>query len=199
MSSVSAPQFTSVTGRAVVLDVADIDTDQIIPARFLKTTTKDDLASGLFADWRGRPGFPLDDASSQGAEILVAGSNFGCGSSREHAAWALRAGGFRAVIAPSFGDIFRGNALGHGIVPAAIDPTAHASLIGALEHDPDLKVTVDLEAQEVRWMAGSGGDGVCRATFPVDAFARRCLLDGVDELGYLQALEPAIAAYEERS
>ena len=195
----SAPRFTSVTTRAVVLDVPDVDTDQIIPARFLKTTTKDDLAAALFADWRGRPGFPLDDPQSAGAQILVAGDNFGCGSSREHAAWALGAWGFRAVIAPGFADIFRGNALGQGIVPAAIDPAAHAKLIGALGHDPELRVTVDLEAQEVRWMCGNGSDGVCRAEFPVDPFARRQLLDGVDELGFLLSLEPAIAAHEGRS
>jgi 3-isopropylmalate/(R)-2-methylmalate dehydratase small subunit len=194
----TAPRFTSVTARAVVLDVPDVDTDQIIPARFLKTTTKDDLAAALFADWRGRPGFPLDDESNQGAQVLVAGNNFGCGSSREHAAWALGAWGFRAVIAPGFADIFRGNALGQGIVPAAIDPTAHANLIGAIQRDPTMRVTVDLVAQEVRWMCGAGGDGVCRASFPVDPFARRCLLDGVDELGYLLGLDDTIKAFEAR-
>jgi 3-isopropylmalate/(R)-2-methylmalate dehydratase small subunit len=187
-----------VTARAVVLDVADVDTDQIIPARFLKTTTKDGLAEGLFADWRGKPGFALDQPSAAGATVLVAGANFGCGSSREHAAWALVAGGFRAVIAPSFGDIFRGNALGHGLVPAAIDAAAHANLIAALTRDPSMQVTVDLEAEEVRWVCGNGNDAVCRAGFVVDAFARRQLLDGVDELGYLVGLGPQIAAFEER-
>jgi 3-isopropylmalate/(R)-2-methylmalate dehydratase small subunit len=185
----SAPRFTTVTARAVVLDVADVDTDQIIPARFLKTTTKDGLADGLFADWRGRPGFALDAPAARGAEILIAGANFGCGSSREHAAWALLAGGFRAVIAPSFADIFRGNALGGGLVPAAIDT---AALVAAVERDPMVQVTVDLEAQEVRWSSGA-------ASFAVDPFARRQLLDGVDELGFLLALEPRIAAHEERT
>ena len=187
-----APQFTSLTARAVVLDASDVDTDQIIPARFLKTTTKDGLASALFADWRGRPGFPLDDPQHAGAQILVAGDNFGCGSSREHAAWALGAWGFRAVIAPGFADIFRGNALGQGLVPAAIAPADHAALVAALATDATLAVTVDLAAQEVRW-AGR------RAAFPVEPFARRQLLDGVDELGFLLSLEPAIAAHEERS
>jgi 3-isopropylmalate/(R)-2-methylmalate dehydratase small subunit len=181
----TAPQFTTLTARAVVLDVADVDTDQIIPARFLKTVSKDGLASALFADWRGRPGFPLDAAGAAGAQILIAGANFGCGSSREHAAWALGAWGFRAVIAPSFADIFRGNALGHGIVPAAIDAAAHARLIAAAPGE----ITVDLEACEVRWADQ-------RAAFPVEAFARRCLLDGVDELGFLLARAEKIAAYE---
>jgi 3-isopropylmalate/(R)-2-methylmalate dehydratase small subunit len=182
-------QFTSLTARAVVLDATDVDTDQIIPARFLKTTTKDDLAAALFADWRGRPGFPLDDPRHAGAAILVAGHNFGCGSSREHAAWALMAGGFRAVIAPSFADIFRGNALGQGLVPAAISAESHAALVGFLRARPDAELTVDLEAQEVRWNA-------LKAPFPTDAFARRCLLDGVDELGFLLQREARIAAYE---
>jgi 3-isopropylmalate/(R)-2-methylmalate dehydratase small subunit len=181
----TAPQFTTLTARAVVLDVADVDTDQIIPARFLKTTTKEGLASALFADWRGRPGFPLDAPDAAGAQILIAGANFGCGSSREHAAWALGAWGFRAVIAPSFADIFRGNALGQGIVPAAIDAAAHARLIAAAP----ARVTVDLEACEVRW-------GSEAASFPVDNFARRCLLDGVDELGFLLSRADQIAAYE---
>jgi 3-isopropylmalate/(R)-2-methylmalate dehydratase small subunit len=192
------PRFTSVTARALVVDVADVDTDQIIPARFLKTTSKDGLAEGLFADWRGRPDFPLDRPEARGAEVLIAGANFGCGSSREHAAWALTAWGFRAVIAPSFGEIFRGNALGQGLVPAAIDPAAHASLVAAVTNDPALQVTVDLVAQEVRWMCGNGNDGLCRAAFVVDAFARRQLLDGVDELGFLLGLEPQIAGFEEK-
>ncbi len=195
----AAAQFTSITARAVVLDAADVDTDQIIPARFLKTTTKDGLAAGLFADWRGRPGFPLDAPEAAGAEVLIAGANFGCGSSREHAAWALAAGGFRAVIAPGFADIFRGNALGWGLVPAAIEPAAHARLISALQRDPALPVTVDLDALEVRWMCGGGSDGVCRAPFVVDGFARRQLLDGVDELGFLLAMDPAIAAHEAKA
>ncbi|MCB9563230.1 MAG: 3-isopropylmalate dehydratase small subunit [Kofleriaceae bacterium] len=185
------------TARAVVLDAADVDTDQIIPARFLKTTTKDDLAGALFADWRGRPGFPLDDPGNAGAQVLIAGPNFGCGSSREHAAWALTAWGFRAVIAPGFADIFRGNALGQGLVPAAIPVDDHARLMAAVGRDPALPVTVDLDAQEVRWMCGGGAaDGVCRAAFTVDPFARRCLLDGVDELGFLLGMDRAIAAHE---
>ncbi len=191
-----APQFTSVTARAVVLDAADVDTDQIIPARFLKTTTKDGLAAGLFADWRGRPGFPLDEPSAAGAQILIAGVNFGCGSSREHAAWALAAWGFRAVIAPSFADIFRGNALGQGLVPAAIEPAAHAKLMTVVRDAPDTRVTVDLERLEVRWMCGPEADAVCRAAFAVDPFARRQLLEGVDELGYLLKLDDRITAYE---
>src|SRR5439155_16704662 len=134
------------TARAVVLLDVDVDTDQIIPARYLKGTDKSGLADALFADWRARPGFPVGAPASTGAEILVAGHNFGCGSSREHAAWALLAGGFRAVVSTSFADIFRGNALKNGLVPVVVPPAVHEALVSALAADPALEVTVDLQA-----------------------------------------------------
>ncbi len=177
----SAPRFTVVTSRAVFLPDADIDTDQIIPARYLKVTDKSGLADALFADWRARDGFPIP--TKQREQILVAGPNFGCGSSREHAPWALVAGGFRAIVSTSFADIFRGNALKNGLVPVAIPAAVHAKLA------PDQDITIDLDALELR-AAGAV------ATFAIDPFARRCLLDGVDELGFLLQHLPAIETYE---
>jgi 3-isopropylmalate/(R)-2-methylmalate dehydratase small subunit len=161
--------FTRVRSRAVVLPVAEIDTDRIIPARFLKVTSKEGLGARLFADW---PDFPREAA--RGAEILAAGPNFGCGSSREHAVWALMDFGFRVVIAPSFGDIFRGNALKNGLLPVALDGDFSG---GELE--------VDLEAQTVNGRR-----------FEVEPFARRLLLAGQDELGWLVSLLPRVEAYE---
>jgi len=187
----TVPRFTQATSRAVSILEADVDTDQIIPARFLKTTTKDGLASALFADWRDRPGFALEDARLAGRSVLVAGPNFGCGSSREHAPWALAAWGFKAIVAPSFADIFRSNALGNGLVTAAISPAAYAALLADLAGDPE--VTVDLAALDVRWV---GERGPTSARFAVDPFRRRLLLDGVDELGYLLSLASDIARYE---
>ena len=184
----TAPRFHHVTSKAIAILDGDVDTDQIVPARFLKTTSKDGLASALFHDWRGRPDFPLDDARLAGRKILVAGPNFGCGSSREHAPWALLAWGFQAIVAPSFADIFRSNALGNGLVTAAIAPAAHAALIAALASDVD--VTVDLVDLCVRWTGGLG------ASFAVDPFRRQLLVDGVDELGYLISLETDIARHE---
>jgi 3-isopropylmalate/(R)-2-methylmalate dehydratase small subunit len=164
--------FGRVRSRSVVLRASDIDTDRIIPARFLKVTSKEGLGAHLFADW---PDFPREDARD--AEILVAGPNFGCGSSREHAVWALLDFGFRAVIAPSFGDIFRGNALKNGLLPVALDRVA-----GGV-------VTVDLEKLTVE-----AADVV--QPFVVEPFARRLLLGGHDELGYLLGLLPRIEAFE---
>jgi 3-isopropylmalate/(R)-2-methylmalate dehydratase small subunit len=183
----TAPRFSAVTSKAIAILDADVDTDQIVPARFLKTTSKDGLATALFHDWRGRPGFPLDDHALAGRRVLVAGPNFGCGSSREHAPWALLAWGFSAIVAPSFADIFRSNALGNGLVTAAIAADAHAALVAALAGDPD--VTVDLVGLEVRWADR-------RAPFAVDPFRRKLLVDGVDELGYLLSLETDIARHE---
>ena len=192
--------FTRLTGRAVALPIDDIDTDQIIPARFLKVTDKQGLGAALFADWRylagndgaqaPRPDFALNRPDAEGARILVAGHNFGCGSSREHAPWALLGFGFGAVVATSFADIFRNNALKNGLLPVAIPPAALARLLDALRADPLALVTVDLEAQSITLPGGE------RVPFPVDAFARRCLLQGVDELGYLLSFEPRIRAYE---
>jgi 3-isopropylmalate/(R)-2-methylmalate dehydratase small subunit len=186
----TAPRFTTVTARAVALLDVDIDTDQIIPARYLKGTDKAGLADALFADWRARPGFPIGTAASAGAQILVAGNNFGCGSSREHAPWALVAGGFRAIVAPSFADIFRGNALKNGLVPVAVPAAVHDALVAALAADPALEVTVDLEAEAL------SARGVPTTPFTVDRFARRCLLDGVDELGFLLQHLPEIQSHE---
>jgi len=192
----TAPRFTQLTSRTVVLLDADIDTDQIIPARYLKGTDKAGLADALFADWRARPGFPIGAPGSAGAQILVAGHNFGCGSSREHAPWALVAGGFRAIVSPSFADIFRGNALKNGLIPVVVPAAVHAALVAAIAADPALEVTVDLEAQELRVPHTPGASGVPTTPFTVDAFARRCLLDGVDELGFLLQHLPEIEAYE---
>ncbi len=180
--------------RLAVLPVDNIDTDQIIPARFLKGTTREGLGRSLFADWRRdaqgllRPDFPLNGPDAQGAAVLVAGANFGCGSSREHAVWALLDYGFRAVIAGSFGDIFRTNALKNGLLPIVLAPKAHDRVLAALGSE----VTVDLEAGEVR-----SADGMT-ARFAVDPFARYRLLHGVDELDVLLTQQPAIEAYEQR-
>ncbi len=188
----TTPRFTQLVARAVLVLDADVDTDQIIPARYLKGTDKAGLADALFADWRARPDCPIGAPHSAGAQILVAGDNFGCGSSREHAAWALVAGGFRAVVAPSFADIFRGNALKNGLVPVVVPSTLHAQLAAAIAADAALEITIDLEARELR------APGFATTAFTVDAFARRCLLDGVDELGFLMTHLPDIEAYERR-
>jgi 3-isopropylmalate/(R)-2-methylmalate dehydratase small subunit len=174
--------LTRLTGRTAVLAADDVDTDQIIPARFLKGTTRDGLGRHLFAD---RSDAPL----GSGAEVLVSGRNFGCGSSREHAVWALRDHGFRAVIALSFGDIFRGNALKNGLLPVALPRDAHARLVEA----PGAEVTIDVEAMQVTL------PGLARAPFSLPPFARHCLLQGLDELTFLLSQEPLIAAYERRA
>jgi 3-isopropylmalate/(R)-2-methylmalate dehydratase small subunit len=194
----SAPQFTTLTSRAVVLPNTDIDTDQIIPARFLKITDKRGLGEKLFHDWRYldngalNPEFVLNRPESQGAQILVAGHNFGCGSSREHAPWALVGWGLRAVVSTMFADIFRNNSLKNGLVPVSVSPAVHAELLVALAQNPQLPLTVDLTgaAANVSW------PGRATVEFPIDPFARDCLLRGVDELGYLLDLAPAVEAYE---
>jgi 3-isopropylmalate/(R)-2-methylmalate dehydratase small subunit len=191
-------RFTTLTSRVVVLPIADIDTDQIIPARFLKTTDKDGLGKSLFADWRyeadgsPKPGFVLNQPGAAGARILLAGDNFGCGSSREHAPWALTGFGFTAVISTSFADIFKNNALKNGLVPVVVDAAAHAELSRALAADPAAEVTVDLAAQALTLPGGR------TVTFPIDAFSRTCLLEGVDELGYILKHDGQIAAHERR-
>jgi len=196
---VSAPTrepFSSVTSAVVPLPRADVDTDQIIPARFLKTVNRAGLGDQLFCDWRylsdggPNPEFVLNRPSMAGRAILLAGDNFGCGSSREHAPWALMAWGFRAVISSSFADIFRSNALKNGLLPIQVSPEELARLFAMIEADPDAALTVDLETQELRLPDGS------IIGFAVDAFSRRMILDGTDELGYLLSLEPDIAAYE---
>ncbi|MCX6136149.1 MAG: 3-isopropylmalate dehydratase small subunit [Ignavibacteriales bacterium] len=189
-------QFTQLTSRVVVLLRNDIDTDQIIPARFLKVTEKDGLGKSLFCDWRYRedvspnPDFVLNRPESQWAQVLFAGDNFGCGSSREHAPWALTGYGFRAVISTSFADIFKSNALKNGLLPVVITAEEHAALHDLLTQNPSTEVTIDLEHQ---WMI-AGTD--ITMTFPIDGFAKTCLLNDVDELGYLLRFEENIRAYE---
>lgn len=181
-----------IRSRTVVLAQANIDTDQIIPGRFLKVTDKQGLGKVLFADWRygeggaPKPDFVLNRAEGQGCKILVAGDNFGCGSSREHAPWALVDGGFRAVISSSIADIFRNNAVKNGLVPVVLDRESHAKLLAA----PGVEIEIDLETQTVTLPDGG------KASFPMDAFARYCLMNGVDELGYLLSQEEAISTYE---
>jgi 3-isopropylmalate/(R)-2-methylmalate dehydratase small subunit len=174
----------------------DVDTDQIIPARYLRGTSRRGLDEGLFAGWRYRadgtpdPAFVLNQPAYGGAHILVVGDNFGCGSSREHAPWALLDYGFRAVVATSFADIFRNNALKNGLLPVAIDPEVAATLVRLAEAVPETDITIDLAAQTV---ALPGGEAV---PFPIDPFNKRCLQEGMDQLGYLLWHEEAIAAYE---
>jgi 3-isopropylmalate/(R)-2-methylmalate dehydratase small subunit len=187
----TAPKFTTLTSRFVALPDTDVDTDQIIPARFLKVTDKAGLGSALFADWRAaKQDFPLDRPDAAGAEILVAGNNFGCGSSREHAPWALMAGGFKAIVSTSFADIFRGNALKNGLLPVIVEPAMHQKLFALRAADPKAELTIDLETQTLRLPDGDS------ARFPVDAFAKRCLLAGVDELGFLMTHLPQVEKYE---
>lgn len=188
--------FSSVTSAVVPLRRNDVDTDQIIPARFLKTVNRDGLAEQLFNDWRylpdgsPDPDFVLNRPEMDGRAVLLAGDNFGCGSSREHAPWALTAWGLRAVISSSFADIFRNNALKNGLLPVEVPPEELSRLFSLVDAEPDAVVTVDLEAQQLR-LPDDGTIG-----FAVDAFARRMILDGTDELGYLLGLEDRIAAYE---
>jgi 3-isopropylmalate/(R)-2-methylmalate dehydratase small subunit len=188
--------FTALTSRCVVLHASNVDTDQIIPARFLKTVSRRGLGEHLFADWRldehglPRPDFPLNTPAAKGASILVAGDNFGCGSSREHAPWALLDFGFRAVISTRFADIFRNNAVKTGLLPVALPQLAHVILLDTLAQTPDEPVTIDLKTQTVTLPDGSSHK------FPLDPFARHCLLNGVDELGFLLDQESAIADYE---
>jgi len=188
--------FTTLTSSCVVLHAENVDTDQIIPARFLKTINREGLGEHLFADWRvdergePRPDFPLNSMNARDASILVAGHNFGCGSSREHAPWALLDFGFRAIISTGFADIFRNNALKTGLLPVTLAQSAHASLLAQLSESQDARVTINLESQTATLPDGSSH------RFPVDPFARHCLLNGVDELGFLLGEESAIAAYE---
>ncbi len=188
--------FTNFHSRLVPLAINNIDTDQIIPARFLKTTSKEGLDQQLFYDWRydaegnPKPDFILNQPRAAGAQVLLAGDNFGCGSSREHAPWALTQFGFRAVISTSFADIFKGNSLKNSLLPIVVPPDVHAELFAAVAANPDATVEIDLAAQTLTTPAGRAVD------FPIDAFAKHCLLEGVDELGYILKREAAIGAYE---
>ncbi len=188
--------ITTFTGRMVPLPAKDIDTDQIIPARFLKTIDKQGLGDDLFHDWRYEESgerkldFILNQSRVQGAAVLLAGDNFGCGSSREHAPWALLGYGFRAVISTSFADIFCNNCLKNGLLPIIVDGPAHAELFAAAESDATAEVQVDLERQALRLPSGR------EVEFPIDEFSKNCLLAGVDQLGYLQRQATAVAQYE---
>ncbi|HEU4727928.1 MAG TPA: 3-isopropylmalate dehydratase small subunit [Kofleriaceae bacterium] len=184
--------FTPFDSTVVLLPLDDIDTDQIIPARYLKGTDKAGLAEHLFEDRRTRPDFPLLAPEARGAQILLAGRNFGCGSSREHAPWALVGWGFRAIVARSFADIFRQNATKNGLLPIALEEEAYARVLAARAHSPALRLHVDLAAQRLA-IVGDPGPSL---QFPIDPFARHCLLNGVDELGYLLGFEPRITEYE---
>jgi 3-isopropylmalate/(R)-2-methylmalate dehydratase small subunit len=187
--------ITVIRSRTAVMPSSNIDTDQIIPARFLTTTTRDGLGAALFADWRygadGRPNpeFVLNRPEAEGCEILVAGRNIGCGSSREHAPWALLDFGFRAVISTEIADIFRNNSLKNGLLPVVVDEATHAWLVA----NPGAEVEIDLPSTTLRLPDGRS------VSFPVEAFARYCLMNGVDELGYLLKQVDAIAAYERRA
>jgi 3-isopropylmalate/(R)-2-methylmalate dehydratase small subunit len=189
-------KFTTFQSRVLPMPTDNIDTDQIIPARFLKTISKEGLDKQLFYDWRydaegnPKPDFLLNQPQAKGAEILLAGDNFGCGSSREHAPWALTQFGFRAVISTSFADIFKGNALKNSLLPIVVPRDIHGELFRAVEANPAYTVTVDLSAQKLVLPDGRAVE------FPVDAFSKHCLLEGVDELGYLLKHETEIAAYE---
>jgi len=188
--------FQRFSSRVVALPVDNIDTDQIIPARFLKTVSKEGLGDQLFYDWRydaegrPRPDFVLNQPRARGAAILLAGDNFGCGSSREHAPWALTQFGFRAVISTSFADIFRQNALKNALLPIIVPPEVHQELFALLKREPEAELTVDLEAQSLVLPDGR------HIEFPIDPFARQCLLEGTDELGWILRQEAVIAAYE---
>jgi 3-isopropylmalate/(R)-2-methylmalate dehydratase small subunit len=189
-------QFTTLKTHAVAIPSNDIDTDQIVPARYLKMTDKAGLGAALFADWRynpdgsPKPEFVLNTPAAQGAQILIAGDNFGCGSSREHAPWALTAYGFRAVISTSFADIFQNNALKNGLLPVIVDGAVLAELLNLVASTPRVELAIDLERQTLTLPNGRA------VSFPIDPFAKTCLLKGTDELGYLLSFEREIAAFE---
>jgi len=178
-----------VNGRMAPLDLADVDTDQIIPKQFLKRIERTGYGPFLFYDWRRRGNFVLDEPKYEGASVLVAGANFGCGSSREHATWALRDFGFKAIIAPSFADIFRANCYKTGLLAITLPESQVRHLMDLVTEDPTAQVVVDLEAQKVR------GDGF-EYSFDIDPFAREMLLKGLDEISLVERHDPDITAYE---
>ena len=192
-----AEPFTVFTSKVVPLPAENVDTDQIVPARYLKVTDKAGLAEALFRDWRFNedgslkdPPFILDRPGMAGRRILLVGDNFGAGSSREHAPWALAAWGVRAILSTSYADIFRSNSLKNGVLPIAVDPTTHARLFELLARDPDAELTVDLAEQGVLLPDGTTID------FEIDPFAKRMILAGTDELGYLLTKTAELAAWE---
>ncbi len=182
-------KFISHTGRAVPLRRSNVDTDQIIPAVWLKQVSRTGFEKGLFAAWREDPDFVLNNPAYDGATILVAGPDFGTGSSREHAVWALQQYGFRVVISPRFGDIFRNNATKMGLLPVVLPEDVVLSLQDLAEKDPQAELTVDLDAREVRWAGGT-------VPFEIDDYTRWRLMEGLDDIGLTLRHEDAIAAYE---
>jgi len=192
-------KFTTLKSRMVPLPVDNIDTDQIIPARFLKTISKDGLGAQLFHDWRydasgaPRPDFVLNQHWAAQCQVLLAGDNFGCGSSREHAPWALTQYGFRAIISTSFADIFRQNSLKNSLLPVIVPPEIHKELLALVAQQPEAEVVIDLASQKLGLPDGR------EVEFPVDPFARQCLMEGVDELGYILIQQEDIAAYEAKN
>jgi 3-isopropylmalate/(R)-2-methylmalate dehydratase small subunit len=188
--------FSKITSHAVVITAENIDTDQIIPARFLKVLDKEGLGKSLFCDWRyladdtDNPDFPLNYPAARGAQVLIAGDNFGCGSSREHAPWALVGWGIRVVVSTSFADIFQGNSLKNGLLPVVVSPEIHRQLIVATQKDARAQISVDLAKQLLTLPDGS------TTTFPIDPFAQHCLLNGIDQLGYILSFDDKIRAYE---
>ena len=195
----SMQAFRTLEAVAAPLESANVDTDQVIPARFIQKPRDNDFGAWLFLDVRRdaagkpKPDFVLNEPAYADARILVAGRNFGCGSSREHAVWALADAGIRAVIAPSFGDIFQGNVLKNGLLPVVLPEAAVAALQAGLRAEPGARVRIDLLLQAVQ------GPGLPATGFPIDPFARWCLLEGLDEIGYTLGLAPLIAQYEERT
>lgn len=189
-------KFTHLESKLLPLPIDNIDTDQIIPARFLKTISKEGLDKQLFNDWRydangnPNPDFILNQPRARGVQILLAGDNFGCGSSREHAPWALTQFGFRAVISTSFADIFKGNSLKNSLLPIVVSRDVHSYLFSEVAKNPEVTVSVDLGSQTLTLPDGR------KVEFPVDAFSKTCLLEGIDELGFIQKQEAAIAAFE---
>ena len=189
--------FNTLNSHFVAIRTNDIDTDQIIPAQYLKVTSKDGLVEGLFSAMRYKPGtfdpdpeFVLNRPESAGAKVLLAGDNFGCGSSREHAPWALMGWGFNAVISTSFADIFRNNSLKNGLLPVVVDKETHDQLFSLVEEDPTTEVRIDLDTQSLILPDSR------RVEFPIDTFSKDCMLEGVDQLGYLLKLDEQIGSYE---
>lgn len=191
-------KLVRITDTAVPLDIENVDTDQIIPARFLKATDKNGFGDNLFRDWRYQKdgslnsAFVLNDPTYQGS-ILVSGNNFGCGSSREHAAWALVGYGFRVVISSFFADIFKGNALNNGLLPVQVSPEFLAELLQQITATPDTKITIDLEAQML-----SVADHSAVTTFNIDPYKKTCLLHGYDDIDFLLSKKNAIEAFEQQ-
>jgi 3-isopropylmalate/(R)-2-methylmalate dehydratase small subunit len=189
--------FTQLTSKVIPLPNNNVDTDQIIPARYLKVTDKEGLVEGLFSGWCYQPDgqldpeFPLNMDIYQDAQILAAGDNFGCGSSREHAPWALVGWGIRAVISTSFADIFRNNSLKNGLLTVMVDHHVHSKLFGMIADTPGLQLTIDLPSQTLTFPDGES------YIFPIDPFSKSCLVEGVDQMGYLLKRESLIASYEQ--